>query len=340
MKRFFLLMLVLILVAWAVRSKRAEQERYAPPSQWPAPRHGRHDDARRQFAIEAKRQAQHAFAEAQQAIDEARHEVQKAFHEARDEMRRAWNEANDEMRQANHDARESLAADDNSSATAVLPPPPTVRASSPPRVEADGLPVPIVPGTRVTEAEVRPPAPPTPPPAVILVGQGPPPQVVAPAPPAPSHILKASGLICATEEQAKAEGRHALRAAVLKWLDPEVPGSWVPPARLLDAMVLETEVRSVSKDYGEDGKVYEAQVKFDASPQRRADLVAAYNHDLVEHRLMSLGGALAFVLTCLAAISAYIRADEATKGYYTNRLRMLAAAGVGASGVIIYNMVA
>ena len=48
----------------------------------------------------------------------------------------------------------------------------------------------------------------------------------------------------------------------------------------------------------------------------------------------------AFVLVCLAAVSGYIRADEATKGYYTNRLRMLAAAGVGAAGVVIYQMVA
>ena len=54
----------------------------------------------------------------------------------------------------------------------------------------------------------------------------------------------------------------------------------------------------------------------------------------------TLGGALAFVLICLAAVSGYIRADEATKGYYTNRLRMLAAAGVGAAGVVIYRMVA
>ncbi len=52
------------------------------------------------------------------------------------------------------------------------------------------------------------------------------------------------------------------------------------------------------------------------------------------------GGILAFVLVCLAALSGYIRADEATKGYYTNRLRMLAAAGVGAAGVIVYKMVA
>ncbi len=66
----------------------------------------------------------------------------------------------------------------------------------------------------------------------------------------------------------------------------------------------------------------------------------AYNRDLVRHRLVTLGGSLGFVLICLAAVSGYIRADEATKGYYTNRLRLLAAAGVGAAGVIVFKMVA
>ena len=42
---------------------------------------------------------------------------------------------------------------------------------------------------------------------------------------------------------------------------------------------------------------------------------------------------------CLAACSGYIRADEATKGYYTNRLRMLVAAAVGAGSVLIYQIV-
>ncbi len=83
-----------------------------------------------------------------------------------------------------------------------------------------------------------------------------------------------------------------------------------------------------------------AELEFDASPQRRTQLVEAYNHELVQRRLVNLGGTLAFILSCLAVVSGYIRTDEKTKGYYTNRLRMLAAAGFGAAGVIIYRMVA
>jgi hypothetical protein len=110
-------------------------------------------------------------------------------------------------------------------------------------------------------------------------------------------------------------------------------------------MVLETRIKPAVTDHTKDlaeeyGTLYVAEVTYDASPQHRAELVAVYDRELIQHRLACLGGALAFVLICLAAISGYIRADEATKGYYTNRLRMLAAAGVGAAGVIIYQMVA
>ena len=85
--------------------------------------------------------------------------------------------------------------------------------------------------------------------------------------------------------------------------------------------------------------MYITHLKLDTTPERRAQLVKLYNHELVGRRLINLGGSLAFILMCLAAVSGYIRADEATKGYYTNRLRMLAAAGVGAGGVLIYQMV-
>jgi hypothetical protein len=60
----------------------------------------------------------------------------------------------------------------------------------------------------------------------------------------------------------------------------------------------------------------------------------------VARRLGLLGGGLGFVLACLATVSGYIRADEATKGYYTNWLRLASATGVGAAGVLIYQMLA
>jgi hypothetical protein len=102
-------------------------------------------------------------------------------------------------------------------------------------------------------------------------------------------------------------------------------------------MVRATRLQPVIKDYG---TLFIAELDVDTSPARRAAIVKAYHREIVRHRLLALGGSLAFVLTCLAAFTGYIRADEATKGYYTNRLRTLAAAAIGAAGVVIYQMVA
>ena len=94
-----------------------------------------------------------------------------------------------------------------------------------------------------------------------------------------------------------------------------------------------------TKDYGDSEPMYITHLAIDKSPESRARLIEVYNHELVGRRLVNWVATLAFILMCLAACSGYIRADEATKGYYTNRLRMLVAAAVGAGSVLIYQMV-
>ncbi len=340
MKRFFVTLILVLLVVWAVRSSHPRPVFQAPPPGWPGPRHPHDGVAGRQLA-EARRQAQRELAEAGRVLDDVRHEVQKAYREARQEIRHAWSEASDEIRQAYHDAL----ASEGGPRPPMSPPPP-----SPPvlaREDAEGIPVPIVPGTRVTRAEARPPAPPA-----RLISRTPtqaprkPAHRPAPVPATPTTTI-VEGQICATEKRAMADADRAFQRKVIEWLHPDVPSSWTPPAPLVQALVLERRSRPVvsptldhSPTLKEDSSLYVAELKVDLSPGRRDMLVETYTRELVQHRLVTLGGALAFVLICLGVISGYIRADEATKGYYTNRLRMLAAAGVGAAGVILYNMVA
>jgi hypothetical protein len=195
----------------------------------------------------------------------------------------------------------------------------------------DGLPVPIVPGTRVSEAEIRPPKAPRAP-RTPFRSSPTPKKAAAPLP--PDHRVVA-GLLSATQERAVADARRQLGYEVAEWLAPDVPPQWKPPAHLVEAMIVRTSTRPVVKDIVKDfGSVYETTLEVDFSPRRRAPIVAAYQRDLVSHRLAMLGGGLGFVLACLAAVSGYIRADEATKGYYTNWLRLASAAGVGAAGVL------
>jgi hypothetical protein len=86
--------------------------------------------------------------------------------------------------------------------------------------------------------------------------------------------------------------------------------------------------------------MYKATLKADLSRENRTRIVRQYEREQVGGRLLKLGGALAFVLVCLASVVGYIRADEATKGYYTNRLRLATAVGLGAAGMAIYRNMA
>jgi hypothetical protein len=153
--------------------------------------------------------------------------------------------------------------------------------------------------------------------------------------------------LSATEEAARKDLRHKVSAEVGNWLAGDVPRFWEPATREIDAMILGTYIKPVaeslddsSKDLDETYILYRAGSKVDFSSTRREHLVGLYNDHIVRQRMIQGGGVLGFTLIVLAALAGYIRADEATKGYYTNRLRLLAAAGVGAAGVVIYQILA
>ena len=203
--------------------------------------------------------------------------------------------------------------------------------------------MPIVPGTRVTEAEIRPPQPPPPPLRRTrpFWRPNPPPQnhptYKSQTPPPPPEVRTVTGRLSATPERARDDARLMLEREVADWVEPEVPHSWKGPARLVDALVVDIQIKTVEKDVG---TMYEASIRANFAPARRAEIIETYHRELVARRLAILGGILAFVLICLAALAGYIRADEATKGWpSTNQVRRLAAAaGVGAAGVVIYQL--
>jgi len=322
MKRLVLMILLVMMVYWIAAARRPDSRRLDSP-----PRHRNGSEPRPPHIVNSRArleagpssESRRALAEARRAINEARNEARQAIDEARDEVRHALDQARHEVHQAFH------GGDDDSEPSS---------SADRPREAAEGLPVPIVPGTRVTKADLKPPVapsspvPPRPPSPPILAHSG---EVASAA----MLTRSVTGQLSATEERARSDVRATLNREVTEWLDPEVPRSWSPPARLVDGLVLENRIKPVVKDYG---TLYEAELKVDVSPERRVALVEIYQGEQVRQRLAAMGGVLGFVLICLAAISGYIRTDEATRGYYTNRLRMLTAAGVGAAGVIIYQM--
>ncbi len=108
----------------------------------------------------------------------------------------------------------------------------------------------------------------------------------------------------ASEERAVVGARQKLHARVNKWLEPDVPSTWTPPERLVEDLVLGTRIEPISKPYGEDGFVYEANLSVDFSPVKRAAFVEAYTREVVSERILTLGGGLAFALVCLARFPA------------------------------------
>lgn len=149
------------------------------------------------------------------------------------------------------------------------------------------------------------------------------------------------GYAGATPERALEGARRRLDETVHEWLGPVgVPDSWTPPQHILDSMVETHGIDPIAKDYGVDGRVYVQTLRLDRSNHQRDRLIEAFERELAGRRLVSLGGALAFLLVCLASLTGYIRADEATRGYYTAPLRLIAAVGVGATGVVLYRLLA
>ena len=195
------------------------------------------------------------------------------------------------------------------------------------RETVEGLPVPIVPGTRVTEARIETPGPSRPAPS----------RRTAPGPNPPPGTQLITGQLSATEDRARADARRQLEREVADWLAPDVPRSWKTPEPFVDRLIETTQVKTVEKEYG---TLYEATIQARLSPEFRAEIVENYQRELVGRRLATLAGIIAFVLSCLAALTGYIRADEATRGYYTNWLRAAAAAGVGAVGFAVYRLLA
>jgi len=204
------------------------------------------------------------------------------------------------------------------------------------REEAEGLPVPIVPGTRVGEAEIQPPKGAKAGRLSATIDRARKGRRLDQAASQPTATIRSiAGRLSATVDRARDDARLQLEREVTEWLTPEVPTQWKPPASLVTGMIRKTDIRPMTRDYG---TVYEANLEADFSPGVRDEIRAAYRRELVARRLAILGGSLGFVLSCLAAVAGYIRVDEATRGYYTHWLRAVAAAGVGASGVLIYQI--
>lgn len=162
--------------------------------------------------------------------------------------------------------------------------------------------------------------------------------------------ITAKGRRSISEERALLDARSQLERAVSEWLAPEIPDGWPLPEELVDALILDRHVEPVlfnldlislsdDPDLALPKVLHIAAIRADFSPDRREAFLEARRQQVGAERLSLLGGVAGFVLSCLAILTLYIRADEATRGYYTNRLRLVALSSAAGAGVLIYRLV-
>jgi hypothetical protein len=280
----------------------------------------------------SRRSLDRAHRDAQRSASEARHQVKRAMAQARLEIQQALQQARQEVHEALHEAhqevREAFAETGGQSSGKESSQPPL----APQLEDADATPgfpgLVSPPGLSNNESSPEP-----------FVPSGPEKSTTSTTNSGTSRTIV--GLISDTEEGAREEARKKFDAEVTDWLERDgIPRSWKPSSPLIDDLIVDSKVRPISTEYGTGYKVYDAELKVDLSPQRRAAFRQSYQRQMVHGRLILLGGTLVFILTCLGVVSGYIRTDEATKGYYTNRLRLVAAAGIGAAGMAIYHVLA
>ena len=154
------------------------------------------------------------------------------------------------------------------------------------------------------------------------------------------------GRVSATRDRAFKDARKQLDAVVSQWLvDSGLPKDWKPSGKLIDGMIVGRHCEPVRHELGVEGAeeyetLYVAAYLVDFSKRQQKIFANANHHEIKARRMSRLGGVLAFVLSCLAAFVGYVRADDASKGYYTNRLRLAALAAVGGAGAAIIHWVA
>jgi hypothetical protein len=109
------------------------------------------------------------------------------------------------------------------------------------------------------------------------------------------------------------------------------PVQWNPSRDWVDKNLVKTRHQEV-KNHEEPllGEGYDVTLKVEVGPKQYREILEKDREQRVQQRELLLARVLAGVVALLVAAVAYLRLDEATKGYYTLWLRLGALGLVGA----------
>lgn len=141
--------------------------------------------------------------------------------------------------------------------------------------------------------------------------------------------------------QAAYEARKYLEQAAPRPVRWEVPVSFVQDRLVQDQYVAQVDWEAEGVDSPPFAEpMYQAHLLIELTPEKRQTLSQMWQEDVLGQRIRWLAAGSAFVLVLLAALAGYLRLDEATRGYYSGRLKLAAVAVVGVAGVALLCAVA
>ncbi len=157
----------------------------------------------------------------------------------------------------------------------------------------------------------------------------------------PLHCETIQSELWATRDEARSD---AFNQAVARAQDfaadvaPRIKNTWQVPAWLVHDHLLREPIYVEEVDWTY-GPMYRAHLLLELSPEKRGVLLANWHQFVVRRRMGQIGGGVGFLLVCLATMLAYLRLDDATRGYYSRWLFTGAAAVVASSAAALYTWI-
>jgi hypothetical protein len=81
--------------------------------------------------------------------------------------------------------------------------------------------------------------------------------------------------------------------------------------------------------------MHRAHLRLELTPRFHTAVEQSWRGQVVEHRLLALGGVFGLVTLALASAAGYFRLDELTGGQYRRRLKLAALALIAAGGTAV-----
>jgi hypothetical protein len=153
-----------------------------------------------------------------------------------------------------------------------------------------------------------------------------------------ARFVVVTGEIGSTVEEAATAARSAAIEVVRDDFAasyPQVAG-WEPPAPAVGAAAIRrTFVEEIDRKTLSSGvpfRVYRAYDQVELSPVVRRQIFPFWKEEIVDRRILALGGLAGLLTLTFATLAAYFRLDERTSGLFRSRLKLATVCVIAAGG--------